>query len=200
MRQSKIRKYIPKYMKRKAKRVNRIINMWDNAGLSTNDLEVAKDLLSDFYADIGKTVVDTEKASERIKLSRSEKEEYNKILDYILYNDDLDLSRRTLKNQQIRSSWNDVNASTYEKVKDQYDQVYDEQSFINFVDRMNKTKNNRVLSSIFDSDQIARLYSIGFNNQMKETEINRLVIQTYEETGKTYDALLEEIIDLIEGD
>lgn len=186
-------------MRKKARRVNKIINAWDAAGLTSNDLELAKDLLSDFYENTGKTVKETQLASEEITLKRSEKEEYNKILDFILYNDEVDLSRRTLKNQMIRQQWENstFNEVTYEKVKDQFDQVFDEQSFIDFVDRMNKTKNNRVISHLLDSDQFAELYESASNNKIKETEINNWMVKMYEGTGAQYDELFGQIQRLI---
>ena len=197
-RKSKIFRALPKYMKRKAKRVNKILDMWDDAGLTSNDLEMAKEMLSDFYADIGKDVKDSERASEQIHLKRSEKEDYNKILDFILYNDEVDLAKRTLKNQQIRESWNEVQKQIYETNKAQFDYIKDEQSFIDFVDRMNKTKNNRLLSSIMDSNQYAELYSAGKSMGFKETEINKMIINEYNKNGATYDTLYDTIIGLID--
>ena len=187
--QSRIYKTLPKYMKQKARRVNKLLNMWNNAGLTSNDLELVKDMLSDFYDNIGKTVKESQLASENIKLKRSEKEEYNKILDFILYNDEIDWNKRTLQNQKIRESWNEVNKSTYEKIKSQYDQVYDEQSFIDFVDNMNKMKNNRVLKILMDSDQYAEIYGMAEKNKIKESEVNKWLISMYEGTGATYDEL-----------
>ena len=197
-RKSKIFRSLPKYMKRKAQRVNKILDMWDDAGLTSNDLEMVKEMLSDFYDDIGKTVKDQERASEQIHLKRSEKEEYNKILDFILYNDEVDLNRRTLKNQQIRESWNEIQKQIYESNKAQFDYIKDEQSFIDFVDRMNKTKNNRLLSSIMDSNQYAELYSAGKSKGFKETEINKMIINEYNKNGATYDTLYDTIIGLID--
>ena len=197
-RKSKIFRSLPKYIKRKAKRVNKILDMWDAAGLTSNDLEMVKEMLSDFYADIGKTVKDQERASEQIHLKRSEKEEYNKILDFILYNDEVDLAKRTLKNQQLRESWNEVQKQIYEENKINWDYITDEQSFIDFVDRMNKTKNNRLLSAILDSKQFAELYSAGKSKGFKETEINKMIIAEYDENGATYDTLYKTIIGLID--
>lgn len=207
--------YMPKYMRKKAERVNIMIDAWDAAGLTSNDLELAKELLSDFYENIGKTPKDTERASERLKLKRSEKEEYNKILDFIIYNDEIDISKRTLKNQQIREIWTNANDTTFDKVSSKYgDMVRDEQDFINFVDRMNKTKNNRLLSTLLDSHQFATLYEMGYEDQpstvrgelvmkrkkvLKETEINAMIIREYNKTGKTFDALYETIVELIES-
>lgn len=198
-RKSKIYKALPKYMKKKAKRVNRMLDMWDASGLTSNDLELAKDMLSDFYEMIGKDVKDSERASEQIHLKRSEKEEYNKILDFIIYNDEVDLSKRTLKNQQIRESWNEVQKQIYETNKAQFDYIKDEQSFIDFVDRMNKTKNNRLLASIMDSHQFTELYSAGKSKGFKETEINKMIISEYNKNGATYDSLYDNIISMIEG-
>lgn len=186
-------------MKKKAQRVNKMLDMWDASGLTSNDLELAKDLLSDFYDMIGKDVKDSERASEQIHLKRSEKEEYNKILDFIIYNDEVDLSKRTLKNQQIRESWNEVQKQIYETNKAQFDYISDEQSFIDFVDRMNKTKNNRLLASIMDSHQFTELYSAGKSRGFKETEINKMIISEYNKNGATYDSLYDNIISMIEG-
>ena len=99
----------------------------------------------------------------------------------------------------IRQQWENstFNEVTYEKVKDQFDQVYDEQSFIDFVDRMNKTKNNRVLSHLLDSDQFAELYESASNNKIKETEINNWMVKMYEGTGAQYDELFGQIQRLI---
>ena len=180
-------------MKQKARRVNKILNMWTASGLTSNDLEMVQDMLSDFYESVGKTVKDSQIASENIKLKRSEKEEYNKILDFILYNDEADLNKRTLQNQKIRESWNEINKSTYEKIKAQYDQVYDEQSFIDFVDNMNKMKSNRVLKILMDSDQFAEIYGIAEKNKIKESTINEWIISMYENTGATYDELFNKI-------
>lgn len=177
---SKIYTPLPKYMQKKAQRVTKLINEWNKAGMTSNDLEVSKDLLSDFYENIGKTVKDTQLASDRIRLSRSEKEEYNKILDYILHNDDVDISKRMMKNKMIRDTWNEQNKEVYEKVKAQYDQVYDEQSFIKFVDRMNISKSNSFLRYVFSSDQLAHLYSGAYNARMTEADVNRKIAEQYD--------------------
>ena len=207
---SKIYKPMPKYMQKKAQRVTQLINEWNNACMTSNDLEVSKDLLSDFYENIGKTVKDTQLASDRIRLSKSEKEEYNKILDYILYNEDVDISKRMLKNQMIRDTWNEQNKEVYEKVKAQYDQVYDEQSFIKFVDRMNISKSNSFLRYVFSSDQLAHLYSGAYNARMTEAEVNKKIAEQYDlmekneahlfknNEAEANDILYERIIKIIE--
>jgi hypothetical protein len=196
--QSRIYRSIPKYMQKKAERVNKMLNAWDAAGLTSNDLELAKELLSDFYEDIGKTPKDMERASEHIKLNRGDKEEYNKILDFIIYNDEIDLSRRTLKNEIIKTKWKQGNFDAFEKIKDEYEYIEDEQDYINFIDRMNKTKNNRVLSILMDSDQFAEAYSTGSSKGLKETKINKYIMKEYNKDGKTFDSLFEHIIEIIE--
>lgn len=188
---SKIYKTMPKYMQRKAQRVTKLINEWDKAGLTSNDLEMSKEMLSNFYEFIGKTPKDTQKASDRLKLKKSEKEEYNKILDFILYNDEVDLSKRRLKNQQIRDMWEaqGFNTDTYEKVKSQYSQVYDEQSFIKFTDRMNMSKSDKFLKWVFSSDQIAQLYAGAYKARMKEYEIDRYISEEYKQMQQTQEKL-----------
>ena len=126
-RSMKVERKLPKYIQKKAERVNKMLNAWDAAGLTSNDLELAKELLSDFYEDIGKTPKDMERASEHIKLNRGDKEEYNKILDFIIYNDEIDLSRRTLKNEIIKTKWKQGHFDAFEKIKDEYEYIKDEQ-------------------------------------------------------------------------
>ena len=195
---SRIYRTIPKYMQKKAERVNKMINAWDAVGLTSNDLELAKELLSDFYENIGKTLKDKERASERLMLKKSEKEEYNKILDFIIYNDEVDLSRRHLQNAQIASTWQNHTQNAFETVKDKFSMIQDEQDFIDFIDKMNKMKNNRVLSALMDSDQYAALYDAADSQGMKYTEINRMLMNEYNKTGRTYDELFEKILDMIE--
>ena len=195
--QSRIYKALPKYMRQKARRVNKLLNTWTASGLTSNDLEMVQDMLSNFYESVGKTVKDSQIASENIKLKRSEKEEYNRILDFILYNDEVDLNKRTMQNQKIRETWNDINESTYEKVKAQYEQVFDEQSFIDFVDRMNKTKNNRMLSILLDSHQFAGAYELGINKGFKESEVDKIIMEEYNKKGITYDDLYEHILKIL---
>lgn len=190
-------------MKALAKRVNRTIEAWESAGLTSNDLEHVKLLLERFNKDIGKNVKNPERASEQIHLTKKQKEEYKKVLYYILNNDNVDLSKRTLKNQKIRQQWNEGNEKTFTKVKKNYkSMVKDEQSFITFVDKMNMYKNNKVLMNLFDSHQIANIWTVGRSKGLKQSDLNTLfknAVEEYEKQGITGDDAHDKIIKIIEA-
>lgn len=190
-------------MKALAKRVNRTIEAWESAGLTSNDLEHVKLLLERFNKDIGKNVKNPERASEQIHLTKKQKEEYKKVLYYILNNNNVDLSKRTLKNQKIRQQWNEGNEKTFNKVKKNYkSMVMDEQSFITFVDKMNMYKNNKVLMNLFDSHQIANIWTVGRSKGLKQRDLNNLLkdaVEDYEKNGITGDDAHDKIIKIIEA-
>ena len=204
MRFSKSKTQLPKYMINKARRVNKLIDQWEAAGLTTNDLEQAKVLLEKFYTDADKTVKDPDRASEKIRLSKRDKEEYNNLLNYILYDDNLDISKRTLKNQAIRAEWDDPKyEQAYETTKSIYKGVIkDEQDYINFIDRMNRYSNNRVVSAYLSSKQIADIHNKALASKdtgYTEGQINRMIIKAAEKDGLAGDYLHGRIIELIEA-
>ena len=186
-------------MKQKARRVNRILNQWTDKGLTSNDLEFVREMLNDFYNNMDKKVKNMQAASENIFLSKKGKEEYNKILDFILYNDEVDLSKRALKNKEIRQKWSEANEKSFDSNKNRFDFIQDEQDFIDFTDEMNRVNKDALLRYIFDSEQIVVLYSISKTRGISFDELTDMAIAEYHKSGKTHNELLEAIIDMIGG-
>ena len=198
---SKSKKTLPKYMKKKVEKAAKRLEQWNEAGVSSNEQRAAEFLLEKFYKDNKKQVKDTRSPNQRIRVSKSERQEYDAILNYIL--DVMDTpSERNVNNKRIRDLWdiNDDNRakSNYDMFSNRYN-VHDEQDFIDAVDDVNRIKNDRVLSDLLSSDQwlILRGYGLQLNKPM--SEIEKMALDIYNKTGKTYDTLFNEIITFLEG-
>lgn len=198
MRKRKTKKYkLPKYIQKKAESVNKIFESWKASGLTSNDLELAQGLFRKFYKDEAKkNVRDKEMASSRILVDKSQKEEYNRILDFVLSDEFLDLKERKKQNATIREDMSkdpkyDV---IFNKVKSKYSQVNDEQSFMDFADNMTRVKNDEMLSMILSSDQIATLYGYGINKGFKESEIDKKLIDSYKLTGLRGSSMFDDVM------
>ena len=143
------KRQLPKYIQKKVEKVNKIFSDWKSEGLTSNDFELAKGLLRRFYRESRKkNVKEKEMASKRILVDKGQKEEYNKILDFILSDEFIDLKKRQNENESIRQKFNEKSKKTFDTLKNKYNFVNDEQSFINVTDNMNRFKNDSMLSAI----------------------------------------------------
>lgn len=186
---------LPKYIQKKVEKVNKIFNEWSESGLTSNDLELSQSLLRRFYRESKKkNVKEKEMASSRILVDKEQKEEYNKILDFILSDEFVDLKKRQSENENIRQKFNEKSEKTFNTLKKRYDFINDEQSFINFTDNMNRYKNDRMLSAILSSEQIANLYGYGYDKGFSESEIDEILIDTYNKVGFTGLTLYEKTL------
>ncbi len=186
---------LPKYIQKKVERVNKIFNEWKSEGLTSNDFELAQGLLRRFYRESRKkNVKEKEMASKRILVDKGQKEEYNKILDFILSDEFIDLKKRQNENESLRQKFNEKSKKTFDSLKNKYDFINDEQSFINFTDNMNRFKNDRMLSAILSSEQIANLYGYGIDKGFTESQIDNILIDTYNQVGFTGLTLYEKTL------
>lgn len=191
------KRQLPKYMQKKVERVNKLLDEWKSSGLTSNDYELTKNLFKRFYKESKKkNVKEKEMASSRILVDESQKEEYNKILDFVLSDEFLDLKTRLERNKNIGTLLNASESSKkrYETVKAKYDFVNDEQSFIDFTDNMIRFKNDRLLSAILSSEQIANLYGYGIDKGFTESQIDEILVDTYYQVGFTGSTLYEKTL------
>ena len=189
------KKRLPKYIQKKVEKVNKIFNEWKSEGLTSNDFELAQGLLKRFYKESRKkNIKEKEMASKRIFVDKGQKEEYNKILDFILSDEFIDLKKRQNENEIIRQKFNEKSKKTFDTLKDKYNFINDEQSFIHFTDNMNRFKNDRMLSAILSSDQIANLYGHGIDKGYKESQIDEMIIDTYKKTGLRGSSMYEKTL------
>lgn len=189
------KRQLPKYIQKKVEKVNKIFNEWKSEGLTSNDFELAQGLLRRFYRESRKkNVKEKEMASKRILVDKGQKEEYNKILDFILSDEFIDLKTRQNENESIRQKFNEKSKKTFDTLKDKYNFINDEQSFINFTDNMNRFKNDRMLSAILSSEQIANLYGYGIDKGFTESQIDDILLKTYNQVGFTGLTLYEKTL------
>lgn len=189
------KRQLPKYIQKKVEKVNKIFNEWKSEGLTSNNFELAQGLLRRFYRESRKkNVKEKEMASSRILVDKGQKEEYNKILDSILSDEFIDLKKRQNENEVLRQKFNEKTKKTYNTLKNKYDFINDEQSFINFTDNMNRFKNDRMLSAILSSEQIANLYGYGIDKGFTESQIDDILLDTYNQVGFTGLTLYEKTL------
>jgi len=189
------KRQLPKYIQKKVEKVNNIFNEWKSEGLTSNDFELAQGLLRRFYRESRKkNVKEKEMASKSILVDKGQKEEYNKILDFILSDEFIDLNTRQNENECIRQKFNEKSKKTFDTLKDKYNFINDEQSFINFTDNMNRFKNDRMLSAILSSEQIANLYGYGIDKGFTESQIDDILLKTYNQVGFTGLTLYEKTL------
>ena len=195
-RKSKRTHALPKYMKKRVERANKVMEEWKKQGYTTNDLKIAEKLFKDFYKEYGKRVKENTLPSKNILVTKREQQEYNKILNFVLLDENLDMENRKRIYQNAINNWDASTQSTFKKLQKEYD-LEDEQAFFNFTDNLNRFKNNRMLSSILSSDQIAHLWGYGSDKGMQEQDVEKLVIKEYKKSGTTGDYLYEKILDMI---
>ena len=189
------KRQLPKYIQKKVEKVNKIFNEWKSEGLTSNDFELAQGLLRRFYKESRKkNVKEKEMASKRILVDKGQKEEYNKILDFILSDEFIDLKTRQNENEVLRQKFNEKTKKTFNTLKDKYNFINDEQSFIDFTDNMNRFKNDRMLSAILSSEQIANLYGYGIDKGFTEEQIDEKLLETYHQKGFTGLTLYEKTL------
>lgn len=189
------KKRLSSYMQKRVKKVNKILNDWKSQGLTSNDYQLATNLLRRFYRESKKkNVKNKEIASSRILVDYKQRVEYNKILDYILSNEFIDLEKRKNENEILRQKFNEKSKKTFNTLKDKYNFINDEQSFIDFTDNMNRFKNDRMLSAILSSEQIANLYGYGIDKGFTEDQIDEKLLDTYHQKGFTGLTLYEKTL------
>lgn len=204
-RYSKNKKALPKYVKKMVKQANKRLDEWRNNGLTSNEERLAGKMLEDFYNQAGKKIKDPNRANERIRLTREQQQEFIAILNYIKLEVDTP-SERDYKNKAIRDKWEQMKQDsgvnpegTYEWYKE-HGYVEDEQDFVDFIDDLNRLKSNVLLSDILDSKQIRELMYIGASLGLSQHQVETIIIETYNRTGKTYDALFNEVINIMESE
>ena len=75
----------------------------------------------------------------------------------------------------------------------------DEQDYVDFVDDIKRVNNDRLLSTIMDSKQWAILRGYGKRYNISFDMIQDIALDIYYRTGKTYDALFNEVLSVITG-
>ena len=199
-RKSKRTRALPKYLKKQIERANKKIKEWLDVGLTSNELRMAQKFFKDFYKANKKRVKNNDLLSKNILVTRREQQEYQQIVNYVL-SDEFDTpTERQKQNKKLRDFWEDK-----QQVKDRFASaqdkfgVEDEQDYVDFIDDINRVNNDRLYSAIMNSEQWAILRSYGKKYNISFEKIQEIAVDIYMRTGKTYDALFNEVLSVLFG-
>ena len=182
-----------KSTKEQAREVNKILKEWDELGMESNASRRAREMIKSFYQESGKKVKDESLISTRIKLSDDQADELELLIEQMQADPELDLDYYIDKNM-------DINEDAFEKMSEKYpNSIQSKKDYVKMYDQMNRFKNDELLSSILDSDQILRLYGYGAKKGWSERDVNFAIGIEYYTDGATSDNLYNRILDAIEG-
>ena len=184
--------------------LNNLMDEWDDKGVTSNNLNLFRDKLEDFYERNDLKVKNTDRFSWQKGMTEDQAEElYNLAYqmgtdpysDMSTYEDLLDEDFSDLGTQ---TTYDSINLDAFQKISEQYSDINTFQDYVNFIDRMNNFKSNALLSSILDSNQVAELYALGSWQNLTDEDVNNIIAFEYSMSGKTGDKLYNTILEAID--
>ena len=166
--------------------VNESLKKMKKEGIETDATRELKQELEIFYKEAGKDIKNKDRINLNVKLDETQQEQFNAMIMNIAENtQQLDYERliEGFQNQP-------------EDARFHFDNVQD---YVDFIDRMNRFKNDRMLSSILSSSQIQELAQYGKTQGISDDDIEEFIAQEYSMTGRTGDDLYNKILDTIEN-
>lgn len=184
--------------------LNAEMDEWAKRGLSSNNLNLFKDKLEDFYERNNLKVKNPERFSWQKGMTEEQADELFDIAyqmgvnPYIEVSTYEDMMEQDFSDLGTQNRYDTINMDAFQKINEQHGEIQDLQDYVDFIDRMNNFKNNALLSSILDSNQIAELYSVGYWGGLDSDTIDDIIAFEYSLTGKTKDKLYESILEAID--
>ena len=184
--------------------LNNLMDEWDDKGVTSNNLNLFRDKLEDFYERNNLKVKNTDRFSWQKGMTEDQAEElYNLAYqmgtdpysDMSTYEDLLDEDFSDLGSQ---TTYDSINLDAFQKISEQYSDINTFQNYVDFIDRMNNFKSNALLSSILDSNQVAELYALGSWQNLTDEDVNNIIAFEYSLSGKTGDKLYNTILEAID--
>lgn len=189
--------------------LNKQMREFDAEGLTSNDLNLYRDMLEKFYKDNNLDVKHPDQFTTQKLMTEEQAAELFDIA-YQMANDpytDLDTYKEMMEvaesdwtdvNDNDQTKYDKINMDAFQKITERYGNVQTTQDYVDFIDRMNNFKSNALLSQILESDQIAELYSIGSWQGLSDDDIDKIIAMEYSMTGRTKDRLYETILEAID--
>lgn len=168
------------------KAVNESLKKMKKEGIETDATRELKQELELFYKEAGKDIKNKDRINLNVKLDETQQEQFNSMIMNIAENtQQLDYERliEGFQNQP-------------EDARFHFDNVQD---YADFIDRMNRFKNDRMLSSILSSSQIQELAQYGKTQGISDDDIEEFIAQEYSMSGRTGEDLYNKILDTIEN-
>ena len=172
-------------LKNEAQTINRRLKEWDREGIESNDIKLTRQMLEDFYDKHDLEVGDTSRFATRLDLTPEQEAEYEAIMDQFM-------NKAGTSVREMKSVYNEQ-ADMY---RDRYDiESFDE--FIEFTDNMKNALSDGLIKDVISSEQIAELYTVASNRQMGADAVDKLISDTYQRSGKTFDRLYNDVMGAI---
>ena len=184
--------------------INKELDKWDEYNLESNEINMYKQMIEEFYQKTGKNPKNRDRFSTRIKLSAEDEEEFADIAISFglspLTNVDTYINMYDLETAdliQLANYDKPINIDAFMKMKEQYDEYFENvQDYIHFFDRINSFKDDKLLSSILSSHQYVSLMNYG-SEDIDENELDSLITEMYYKTGEEGENLYNIILEMI---
>lgn len=184
--------------------INKELDKWDEYNLESNEINMYKQMIEEFYQKTGKNPKNRDRFSTRIKLSAEDEEEFadmaisfglSPLTNVDTYINMYDLETADLI--QLANYDKPINIDAFMKMKEQYDEYFENvQDYIHFFDRINSFKDDKLLSSILSSHQYVSLMNYG-SEDIDENELDALIQEMYYKTGEEGENLYNIILGMI---
>lgn len=184
--------------------INKELDKWDDYNLESNEINMYKQMIEEFYQKTGKNPKHRDRFSTRIKLSTEDEEEFadmaisfglSPLTNVDTYINMYDLETADLI--QLANYDKPINIDAFMKMKEQYDEYFENvQDYIHFFDRINSFKDDKLLSSILSSHQYVSLMNYG-SEDIDENELDALIQEMYYKTGEEGENLYNIILGMI---
>lgn len=162
-----------------AKTLNNRLKGWDDEEIESNLVRETRANLEMFYDKYGIETDDNYFARD-LDLTPEQEKEYEKIMDSF--------------GNKAGSNINEMKKE-YNRLSEDYRarfNVHTFEDFIKFTDKMKQSQNDKVLKNIISSDQIAELYTIASQFNMKGDTVDELIVFEYESNQEFYDRHIDE--------
>lgn len=160
---------------------------WEGMENVPNDIKMYRDMLQDFYKDIGKNVKNPEGFSTRVKLTRSQQSELAQIAEMVTSNWTTDL-------QQYEWFLEDPSR---QRVREEYG-ITTIDDAINFLDDMQRRRDERWIAEALSSSQMKELYDEARDKGMSTADLEEITYAEYS-TGASGDELYDQIWESIQS-
>lgn len=160
---------------------------WEGMENVPNDIKMYREMLQDFYSDIGKNPKNPEGFSTHVKLTRAQQSELAQIAEMVTSNWTTDL-------QQYEWFLEDPSR---QRVREEYGITTIEDA-ITFLDDMQRRRDSRWIAEALSSSQMKELYDEARNKGMSTDDLEEILYTEYS-TGASDDVLYDQIWESIQS-
>ena len=146
-----------------------------------DSVRMYQELLEEFYSRNGNNPSDPYNFNTRVKLSPEAEEELADLASSFVYDDTTDIDYFEDFFDPSKKEW-----------RDRYD-IETMDDLINFLNRVDRYKNDALISSILSSSQIVELFNEGDKRGLSEDDISKMIYLEYSMTGNEDTKLYDQI-------